>query len=343
MYKYNTKLNLYENVRFISRKTGTFTLEITSPTLVPTSQKFAHAFTVAPAAPIPGSVSVFGQGCKGTVKSTGEACVSFNTSISFQTLRTRVSTGYALEVTAATALTVVGFDIRAQAASNQTLATALYVPNSSGVPTTVAATGTLQVTTTMGWQRTTFNKPVQIAQGGKFFVFFQNNVTPIASAFANSGTGIPYFRLTGTTWTTRIAPSFRWAFRVNCPGGFTAPVLGSTGSLDIGSRLTLTVRQAVPSTQVIFLMGGSKTTWNGLPLPWSVPGASGCRVYAAGQILVFNQTNAQGGLDLGFTVPVDKSLIGRVFYTQVAAADKQANGFGYTVSNALVILIGGTP
>jgi hypothetical protein len=313
-----TPLNLYENVRFLARKTGTFTLEVTSPSLVPSSQKFAYAFTVAPAAPIPGSVSALGQGCLGTAKSTGEACVAFNTSNSFQTLNTRASTGYALEVTAPKALTVTGFDIRARATSNQTLATALYLPNASGVPTTIAATGSLQVTTTMGWRR-------------------------ISCAFATSGVGIPYFRLTNT-WTSRIAPSYRWAFRVNCPGGaFVAPVLGSSGNPDLGAKLTLTVRDALPSATIILLAGDSKITWSGLKLPWALPGAPGCSVFAAGQILVYSKVNTVGSLDLGFTIPLDKNLIGKVFYTQAAVEDQKANAFGVAMSNALTILLGGTP
>ncbi len=338
-----TPLNLYENVRFLSRKTGTFTLEITSPTLVPSSQMVAYAFTEAPAAPIPGTVTAFGQGCNGTVKSTGEACVAFNVDESFQTLALRASTGYALEVTAPKALTVTGFDIRTQATSNKTLSTALYLPNSSGVPSTIAATGTIQVTTTMGWRRTTFSKPVQVAQNSRFFVFIQNDASPNSCAFANSGTPVPYFRLT-TVWTSRITTPFNWEFRVNCPGGnFVPPTLGSVGTPDIGSNITFAVREALPNSAAIFLAGDSKTSWSGLQLPWALPGAPGCSAYVAGQLMAYRKTDAAGTLDVTLGIPVNKGLIGKIFYAQVAVQDPQANNFGFAMSGALALMVGGTP
>ncbi|MHC4515995.1 MAG: S8 family serine peptidase, partial [Planctomycetota bacterium] len=266
-----------------------------------------------------GSFIAFGKNCLGSAKSTGEACVAFNTSNSFQTLNTRASTGYALEVTAPTALTVTGFDIRARAASNQTLATALYLPNASGVPTTIAATGSLQVTTTMGWRR-------------------------ISCAFATGGTtaGIPYFRLTGTTWTSRIAPSFRWAFRVNCPGGFVAPVMSSSDTPTLGQKLNITLSQALPNTTAILMIGASNTTWSGGSLPFSLAPVGGgtCVLYVSLDALLSYPTGATGSVTASLTAPTNKALLGAKAWVQYAVIDPQANPFGHVTTNAATVVLG---
>ena len=49
-----------------------------------------------------------------------------------------------------------------------------------------------------------------------------------------------------------------------------------------------------------------------------------------------------GVMNLERTVPDLKVFIGLSFYTQAAVRDAKANGFGWSMTNGLVLLIGGT-
>lgn len=61
-----TPLNLYEMVRFMATKTGTYILEVTGTSLDVATVPFSWAFTETPPAPVVGAAAAFGKGCKGT-------------------------------------------------------------------------------------------------------------------------------------------------------------------------------------------------------------------------------------------------------------------------------------
>ncbi len=58
--------NLYEGLRFVARKTGNLTLEITAPSLTVANLDVAYAFGSTPKVSMPGLVSALGTGCAGS-------------------------------------------------------------------------------------------------------------------------------------------------------------------------------------------------------------------------------------------------------------------------------------
>ncbi len=345
-----TPLNLYEHASFLARKTGTLTLEVSSPTLVGSSQTFAYAFTEAPKSPIPGVVSSFGQGCMGNGIPIGGTCMSDNTTRTF-----RLSTGftgvtYALEVVAPSNLTVEGWEMMSASGltSAQTVSTVLYDANSSGAPNIPLATGTMQIGSNVGWYKSTFNKKVQINKGQKFFLAFVNpSPSTTRLGITTAGNITPYWRNNGSLGSWIRFTTRPWAWKVLCAAtaGGAVPEAGVNGEPTIGGSLTLTLRRALGNTNSILVVGVSKTQGFGTSLPFNLAalGAPTCSLYVSGDVLVPVKVDAFGSLDLRLTIPNDKNLIGISAFTQFAVQDAKANNLGHAFTNALTLVVGGTP
>ena len=80
--------------------------------------------------------------------------------------------------------------------------------------------------------------------------------------------------------------------------------------------------------------GLSDTVYNGTPLPVALPGAPGCTVYAAPQVLDLNITNASGNANVSFTIPGSPGLIGAEIFHQWAVWDPAINSLGIVMSDA---------
>ena len=157
--KSNTLVNLYENVTFTAKKTGTVTLEITATSLSVNTQPFAYAFT---AVPVPGVVTAFGKGCPGSGVPLPAICQSDNTTRPVAANFGRDGITYAIEITANANMNVAGFEFRCDSrdTASKTMTTYLYDAQVTGPPNKILATGTMLVGPSLDWHRTVFTNRV---------------------------------------------------------------------------------------------------------------------------------------------------------------------------------------
>lgn len=118
--------------------------------------------------------------------------------------------------------------------------------------------------------------------------------------------------------------------------------IGHVGLPAIGRQFDLTLSGARPGQPAFLLLGGSDSSWAGLPLPLrlDVIGAPGCVLLAAGDVLLPTVTDASGGARLPLAVPADPDLIGATVFAQWVVFDPSANGLGLVMSDGAANRIG---
>jgi hypothetical protein len=206
----------------------------------------------------------------------------------------------------------------------------------------------MQIGSNVGWYRSTFNKKVQINKGKTFFLAFVNP-SPYTTrlGITNAGNITPYWRNNGSLGSWLRFTTRPWAWKVICAAtsGGAVPEAGATGEPTIGAPLTLTLRRALANANSLLVVGISRTKGFGTTLPFNLSalGAPTCSLYVSGEALVPAKVDSVGSLDLRFTIPNDKALIGISAFTQFAVLDQAANNLGYAFSNALTLVVGGTP
>jgi hypothetical protein len=129
-----------------------------------------------------------------------------------------------------------------------------------------------------------------------------------------------------------------------CPGTGGIPTLNVTdGALPwLASPWSLEVERLPQSTIGFLILGGSRTQFGSLPLPFDfgLMGARGCYAFT-GPELVFPMQVHNGRVSMTFGVPSTQRLLipGR-FYVQAVIYDQQANSLGITTSNGGAARIG---
>ena len=94
-----------------------------------------------------------------------------------------------------------------------------------------------------------------------------------------------------------------------------------------------------PLAPLILFTGVSNSVWAGIPLPLDLPGAAGCQILAAPQIIISGPAaNGHGKFNLPTSLPSDPALVGLPIYLQWAAASA-ANPVGIVLSDALAFTI----
>ncbi len=134
------------------------------------------------------------------------------------------------------------------------------------------------------------------------------------------------------------------AFGQGCGGSFgTATMAPAAGSLPtLGSTFQTVVSNLPlpPAGLSVGVMGFSKTTWGGIPLPLDlgVLGMPGCTAWAAPEGLA---VLPRVGTTATFTLPLPNGtgLIGQDFYLQTLVLDIGWNPFGGVVTNAVECVI----
>lgn len=136
----------------------------------------------------------------------------------------------------------------------------------------------------------------------------------------------------------RVAGGFS-NFGTGCAG----LTLTAVGRPELGGSIQLQVAARSRSAPAFLLLGGSATTWNGLPLPLQldVVGATGCSLYVAADVVVFTMTDAQGVARMPLTLPADPGLIGSDVFFQWLTMDPNANPLGLGASDAAAMRVGG--
>lgn len=114
------------------------------------------------------------------------------------------------------------------------------------------------------------------------------------------------------------------------------------GTPTVGGQHSHQVYSATPSTLAWNVIGGSNTTFAGLPLPFDCApfGAAGCRIYCSHDVILGSGTDASGSASVTLTYPRDRSLAGQTYYTQFLVYDPAANQLDLIVSNYLRVTLG---
>ncbi len=338
--------NLYEMIRFLAGKTGTYTLEVTATSLDVSSLQFSYAYTQTPPEPIAGTVSRFGKGCLGTGFPPGYPCQAENQ----QTSGLQGSIGstpgdiYLMEVKANQDLFVEGFEIRSKALSTspQIINTHLFDATSSGAPNKIVASSSMHIDVPVANYRTTFTESFEIKSGTVFFLGIEvpkTGTTQLVLPLVSSGTTTPF-------WIKDLQGAWRrinqssWVYSVICkvtkPGA--TPDLSARSMPALDTKLTVDLLYGRPDSQALLLTGRSNQSWGGLNLPLTV--AAGCDILVSGEILVPVTLNSGGGATFFYKMPKNRNLLGEVYYHQAGVLDPQANTFGYAMSNALRLQVG---
>jgi len=165
-----------------------------------------------------------------------------------------------------------------------------------------------------------------------------------------------------------------WAYALDAGGGQTARLYGSpatatSGALNVGYGLVLafreTIHTAVPkligtetpqindrfplrivegraSSVALLFLGLSRTSWVGIPLPFSLgaAGAPGCSILASGEVIDIVALDAAGSGRFAYDIPNDIYILGSRFYNQFLIVDPPANQLGLVTTNAGAGVIG---
>ena len=111
------------------------------------------------------------------------------------------------------------------------------------------------------------------------------------------------------------------------------PKLGNNGSPILGSSYDVTLSDALGGSLAVLVSGLSDTSYNGGALPAALPGAPGCDVLVAPEVLDLYLTSATGAASATVSLPPSPSFIGSQLYHQWAVVDN-VNALGVVVSDA---------
>jgi hypothetical protein len=133
-------------------------------------------------------------------------------------------------------------------------------------------------------------------------------------------------------------------FGTGCAGSAGTPNLAAAAGQRpwLGESLTLECSQLPANAFAVLMLGSSRTSWGGIPLPIPLDflGMAGCSLHVSGEF--FFAVAASGGLARSTrSIPSDRSLLGGSLYYQALVSDPPANAFGATMSNAGQSTIGG--
>lgn len=143
------------------------------------------------------------------------------------------------------------------------------------------------------------------------------------------------------TWVHYTPAALSYFGPSGCAGSNGTPFHNTTGSGEIGEPMSFTVSSIPSPTLALLLLGFQTVSYNGVPLPLDlgIVGAPGCvlRHDAAITEAIF----ASGSAARVLMLPNDPGMIGADVYSQFLVADAPANTFGWTISNARKLTIGG--
>jgi len=284
----------------------------------------------APATGQVGTFTTYGTACGG---SSGP-CVSANDSSPI-TLKaaTGAATNFAIVANTGSAQRIVtgfGFYTKTSQSSTTSVDCWIYSATSTARPNAILASSKIQMTTTLGWQKTGQLKDPSsknilfliIPANTTFFLVFNNaqarcNPLPIVttgSVRAHFHSGPPTW---SGPWNTQA-----WVYQVYCLGGAVAPKLASTGVPTINKTFSIDLSSAKANTNSILVIGLVKTNIGLTP-----NGAPGCSLYTNPLVLLAGSTSNTGTRTAPFPIPNDAKLVNFQFYSQYVVYDN-ANSLG---------------
>ena len=274
----------------------------------------------------------FGQGCPGSVTIP---CPQLNPNGGTLEGDTR-DNEYCYEAFTVDPISVSSVEFFTQTTGGTLTRPVQIYPDANGGPaSTPIATTSIVIGPTAQFYTATFSSPVPVS--GTFYVGLDSSSNNVVLCSLTNGTsGDGYWRDIPSGATSWILSGLidNPSFRVNCtPGTSLIPILGNNGLPNLGSTYTVTLEDAVPGAFSVFVSGLSNTSFNGLPLPFGIPGAPGCDLLVSPDVTQLFTTNANGEASAPFSVPPSTANIGLFVYHQWVVSDP-INAVGLVVSEA---------
>ncbi len=111
-------------------------------------------------------------------------------------------------------------------------------------------------------------------------------------------------------------------FGNGCLGSSGVPTLSISQPARIGQMFELSF-SSVPTNKTGYLfIGASKTSWNGLPLPFYLPWQPKCALLVSGHCVIPFKTGSSTSMKWGFPVPNNPAILGGNFYNQAMFMDR---------------------
>ncbi|MFK7739329.1 MAG: hypothetical protein AB8H80_03325 [Planctomycetota bacterium] len=286
------------------------------------------------------TVELFGAGCPGSTQLPIPNCAEYNvgggtlngsTSSDLHVFRAFTSTPRQVESFEMLSNSTTGAPVQVQA---YVFAATGSQPAGAPLATTMATIGATQ-----GSYTASFANPPTV--NGAFYIGFDNTAQNIVLNDMVSGSaGLAYERAgSGAPWSLKIVRP-NWSVRCITAPVFPAPGLSVATEPLVGSSVAVGLENGLASS-VAWLMGSwSRTSYNGSPLPLQLPGAPGCDLLIAPQVLLQTAVDPQGVATSTLAVPNDTNLIGQTAFYQWAVYDGAANAFGFVFSNAAGLTVG---
>ncbi|MCK5941503.1 MAG: hypothetical protein KAI24_05990 [Planctomycetes bacterium] len=241
---------------------------------------------------------------------------------------------------------------------NVTVGTFLYLENAGGGPTaTHAASGTTTVSgQTPTWYTANLSQPVTLVKDEVFYLALGANTTVCFPHVANGDTTEAWTR-SSQNWSINNTEK-AVVMRVMCDYVGTSRQFG-TGCVvqgqtpdtrglvpaNINQTAVVRGRRMPPAAAALCYMGFSDSVYSGfaLPFPLDVLGAPTCSAYVSLDISYSHVTDSQGKTTTQIPIPNDPSLVLGKLYFQHIVIDPNTNALGLGWSNAVEMVIGGTP
>jgi len=279
----------------------------------------------------------YGQGCESSTPAPPVSCPQLNSNggTLANTLR---DNDYCYLVTNSSSYQVVGFEIYSgTTGGNITVPAHIYLDAGGSPAANPVASTTVVVSATPGFYTATFSQPVSVS--GSYYLGFDtssNNVYLNTLTAGTSGVGFWRDPANGTPNWTQSGLIQRPSWRVNCQNAtsFLVPVIGVSGTPQLGTTYQPTVSDAPPSMPAVLASGLSNQIYQGQSLPLVLPGAPGCDLLVAADVLDLTATSSAGFAIRPIAVPNQPPLVGLELYHQWYVYDSAANTFGFISSNA---------
>ena len=330
--------NNVERVAIANPQVGSWTFEVTAASVPTGPSGFALCATgdVDAGAGYASFLSQ-GQGCAGSVNQP-VSCPEMNPNGG--TLEGDLRDNeYCYRVTASAPVDVISFDIFTSTTTGGSLIRPAHIyPDAGGVPgATPVASTTVVVGPTAQFYTATFSSPVPVS--GTFYVGLDSSSNNVVISSLTAGTtGVGFYRdqVNGPQAWTQSGLVDRPSYRVNCTGAGTllTPAIGNSGLPQLGATYSPTVRDALPTTPVVLMSGMSDAVYQGQPLPIGLPGAPGCDLLVAADVLATAVTSATGNAQSPLTIPNQQALLGVSVFHQWVVWDPSVNALSLVVSNA---------
>lgn len=285
------------------------------------------------------SFSTFGAGCAGSPQVPVPTCAQLNPA-GGSLNQTTSPDEHVYRVGTGTASTLTSFDLftRSNTGGAETLTARIYAPSGNAPGAAPIATATMTIGPTASFYTATFDPPVAVPP--TFFLGVDNTAqTTLISDLSFGTPNLAYKRTGNGAWSFQVVRP-GWSVRcTNQPLNLT-PSMGVTGLPQLGATYSPSVTDALAGTAAVLVSGLSDQAWQGLPLPLSLPGASGCDLLTAADASEVTLTDAAGAASLSVTVPSAQSLVGLQVFHQWAILDPSANAISIVMSDGGAATIG---